>query len=264
MHNNPDDAHVHDGHRQRMRAKLLSHGERIFDTYELLEMLLYNVVPYKDTNPIAKRLLSAFGSLDGVFSADREALKSVTGIGDRAADYLLSVGKLSMIIGSEVLPEPKFNFTNYDSVGKFLSEHFAGKPDVKVSVLSFDNSMRLIDVEDITGEARFASAATKPSVFIDIAIANRASVIVTAQNNYYGPYYPTPGDRATSDMISDSLSSINVAHLEHYLVCGKKYMGISNAKAYRFLTSLGVLEFEESREKALAKADGEIGGRDYD
>lgn len=36
-----DDSRIHEGHRGRMRAKLLSHGQRIFDTYELLEMLLY-------------------------------------------------------------------------------------------------------------------------------------------------------------------------------------------------------------------------------
>ena len=62
-----DDSRVHDGHRGRMRSKLLAHGQRIFDTYELLEMLLYWVIPCRDTNPVAKNLLYAFGSLDGVY-----------------------------------------------------------------------------------------------------------------------------------------------------------------------------------------------------
>ena len=65
MENYIDDSRIHEGHRQRMRSKLLTHGQRIFDTYELLEMLLYHVIPYKDTNPISKRLLAAFG--DGSF-----------------------------------------------------------------------------------------------------------------------------------------------------------------------------------------------------
>ena len=58
-----EDKDIHKGHRARMRSKLESYGPRIFDTYELLEMLLYYVIPYRDTNPIAKRLLAAFGSL---------------------------------------------------------------------------------------------------------------------------------------------------------------------------------------------------------
>ena len=63
MQNNPviPDEKMHVGHRGRMRDKLMTHGARIFDTYELLEMLLYYTIPYKDTNPIAKRLLSEFG-----------------------------------------------------------------------------------------------------------------------------------------------------------------------------------------------------------
>ena len=52
---------IHAGHRSRMKHKLISHGQHIFDTYELLEMLLYYVIPYKDTNPISKNLLYAFG-----------------------------------------------------------------------------------------------------------------------------------------------------------------------------------------------------------
>ena len=71
------DENIHDGHRGRMRAKLLSHGRSIFDTYELLEMLLYGTIPYKDTNPIAKRLLDRFGSLDGVLCAEEDELCSV-------------------------------------------------------------------------------------------------------------------------------------------------------------------------------------------
>ena len=66
---------VHSGHRARMRAKLVAHGARIFDTYELLEMLLYNVIPLKDTNPIAKKMLAAAGSLDRLLSLGEDELK---------------------------------------------------------------------------------------------------------------------------------------------------------------------------------------------
>ena len=34
------DDRIHEGHRGRMRAKLRAYGQSIFDTYELLEMLL--------------------------------------------------------------------------------------------------------------------------------------------------------------------------------------------------------------------------------
>ncbi|MBR4836163.1 MAG: hypothetical protein IKU99_04030, partial [Clostridia bacterium] len=99
------DENIHDGHRGRMRAKLLSHGRSIFDTYELLEMLLYYSVPFRDTNPIAKRLLHAFGGLDGVLKAKREELTEVSGVGDHTAELIALVGRLNNILGAELLPE---------------------------------------------------------------------------------------------------------------------------------------------------------------
>ena len=94
------DDQIYKGHRSRMRTKLLTHGQRIFDTYELLEMLLYIVVPYKDTKPIAKRLLALFGDLDGVFSASTEDLMQVNGIGERASEFISLVGGLTDVIGA--------------------------------------------------------------------------------------------------------------------------------------------------------------------
>lgn len=253
-----DDDRIHEGHRQRMRAKLLSHGDAIFDTYELLEMLLYNVIPYKDTNPIAKRLLHAFGSLDGVLSASREELMTVSGIGERTAAYICEVAKLSLVIGSEILPRAEYSTKSYDSVGELLVRYFKEHPELKVAILSLDNDMRLISVDSGEGCARFDSAGYKSSLFIDIAIRNRASIIITAQNNYYGPFCPTPGDRATADMIYDSLHSINVDHLEHYLICGDRYMGVATARAYRFSASTEIEKFRKSRKESLARLDDQL------
>ena len=91
MENYIDDSRIHEGHRERMRKKLLKHGQDIFDTYELLEMLLYHVIPYKDTNPIAKRLLYAFGSLDGeIFTLTATFAMTAEG-GSITVEYLASL-----------------------------------------------------------------------------------------------------------------------------------------------------------------------------
>ena len=68
---------IHSGHRERMRNKFRMHSANTMENYELLEMLLYHVAVQGDTHPIAKHLLFEFGSIDGVFKADKEALMRV-------------------------------------------------------------------------------------------------------------------------------------------------------------------------------------------
>ena len=72
---------IHEGHRARMRTKLMESGERVFADHELLEVLLYYAIPRRDTNELAHRLLEQFGSLQGVLSASAQELACVKGVG---------------------------------------------------------------------------------------------------------------------------------------------------------------------------------------
>ena len=62
------------GHRARLRARLLNGGDGALADYEVLEYLLMTAIPRKDVKPLAKSLLTRFGSLAGVLNADPRAL----------------------------------------------------------------------------------------------------------------------------------------------------------------------------------------------
>ena len=79
---------IHEGHRARMRTKLMESGERVFADHELLEVLLYYAIPRRDTNELAHRLLEQFGSLQGVLSASAQELACVKGVGEYAAAHI--------------------------------------------------------------------------------------------------------------------------------------------------------------------------------
>ena len=248
MENYIEDSHIHDGHRGRMRSKLLSHGGRIFDTYELLEMLLYHSVPYKDTNPIAKRLLSAFGGLDGVMRAEKEELTEVSGVGERTAELIMAAGKLGEIIGAEVLPAEEINLSSYDAVGSYLVNYFSGMEEKCVVALFLDSSMRLIRLKKLY-DLEYDSGGVKARAFIDEAVASRAAVVISAHNHPFGPFYPTPGDRATNTVISEALNKAGFIHAEHYLICGRNYAGIGSINNFteKIKRMPAVSQFMESR-----------------
>ncbi|TIW01464.1 MAG: hypothetical protein E5V77_08415, partial [Mesorhizobium sp.] len=54
--------HYH-GHRDRLRERFAAGGPDALPDYELLELLLFRLIPRVDTKPIAKALIARFGSL---------------------------------------------------------------------------------------------------------------------------------------------------------------------------------------------------------
>lgn len=248
------DKDIHKGHRARMRSKLEAHGPRIFDTYELLEMLLYHVIPYKDTNPIAKRLLHEFGSLDGVLRASVSELSAVDGIGERCAEFISLAGKV--IIEEEALAYSGHArvFTDYNDVGRYLVSYFK-ESKANICMIMLDNGMRLIDVVDIPGDY-FSSAAVKPRHFIDPVVLHGAAVVIIA-NKRHSAMYLSDGDLATDKLIRGELSNIGVPVAEHYVVSGNDYTGI------RTKFSLGATTNMPELEKFYNSIPG-YGGEDYE
>ena len=82
---------VHDGHRDRLREKIVSAGIESLQPHEILEFLLFAFIPRKDTNAIAHELINTFGSFADVLSTDVDRLMAVKGMTKNAAIFLNSL-----------------------------------------------------------------------------------------------------------------------------------------------------------------------------
>lgn len=223
---------LHSGHRARMRERLFTYGGKAMQNYELLEMLLFYPVQYKNTNPIAKRLMQRFGSLDAIFAASTDELCEVEGVGAKIAEYIKEVGELFLCKPSSVRLEIALD--RYDRVGRFLTEKYSSVKEYRTSLLLFDNKMNLIEYVDMYSDD-YSSARVRSAELIDRAVMKRATVAITAHNHPHGPAFPTTGDMATHSAVSDAFKNVGIMHLEHYVVCGNKYMGLNK----QFSLSLG-------------------------
>lgn len=82
---------LHEGHRQRMLSRVNKNGFTGLYPHEALEVFLFFSIPRRNTNPIAHALLERFGSLRNIlFSARKNELTKVDGIGETSAEMLLS------------------------------------------------------------------------------------------------------------------------------------------------------------------------------
>lgn len=246
------DERIHEGHRARMRTKLREHGERIFATYELLEMLLYYVVPYKDTKPIAKRLLMRFGSLDGVFDATREELMEVDGIGEATAGFLKSAGVLTDIFKKHNDSNESLIFDDFDKAGEYFVKYFDDNPDINIVVLLLDDCMRMLGVEGIPGK-NFGSAAVHPKYFISAALKYSASMAIVAYTHRGNVAYPYSGDYETARMLRHELGNVGVNLVEQFVIGAGEYNGSSLELRFGSSPSSELLRFIESREAACKR-----------
>lgn len=244
-----DDEHIHKGHRARMRAKLIKHGPRIFETYELLEMLLYYVVPQRNTNPLAKRLLHRFGSLDGVLRAERDDLLGVSGVGEYVADFIIKMGAATDF-AAEADRQVSLVFDDYDKAGKYLVEYFDENRDTNIVILLLDNTMRMLGAENIPG-ANFGSGAVRARPFIDAAMRHGATVGIVAYTHRNGLAFPYAGDYETARMLRQELANVGVTLMEQYVVGDREYASSRLQPAFKMAPSPAMMRFIDTRRGAV-------------
>ena len=80
-----------EGHRARLRARLLAAGPDGIADHELLELILALALPRRDVKPIARALLARFGTLAAAVDAPLPVLRGVDGLGDAGAAALKTV-----------------------------------------------------------------------------------------------------------------------------------------------------------------------------
>lgn len=86
---------IHAGHRQRLKNKASDFGLSAFNDHEVLELMLTYVIPQKDTNPLAHKLLNEFGSFYKVFEASEHELLKIDGVGKETARFIPFLGALT-------------------------------------------------------------------------------------------------------------------------------------------------------------------------
>mgnify|MGYP002529458907 FL=1 len=91
----------------RLRERLLGNGGDALLDHELVEYLLALAIPRKDTKPLAKALLREFGGLAGLLTADSDAIRRVSGMGDTSVAAIKIVHAAAIrLLRAEVAERP--------------------------------------------------------------------------------------------------------------------------------------------------------------
>lgn len=212
---------IHDGHRDRIREKILKNGIEGLQPHEVLEYLLYGFIPRKDTNAIAHELINTFGSFDGVLNTDIDRLEAVKGMTRNAAIFLNSLPKILKLYsdGSNI---GRQNLSGRGIARTFMKTQVYGQ-EVEVLVVAAldarDNLIRLERMRKGTGN----SVPLPMRDVVDFAIRTNASSLLMAHNHPSGDIGPSKNDMELTVELSRMLANMNVKLQDHFIFSDNKY-----------------------------------------
>lgn len=222
---------IHDGHRQRLKARFRAEGLDHFSEHEVLELLLFYCIPRQDTNPAAHALLKHFGSFAKVLEASPEELQKVPGIGESAATMLSLVGaaeRYALISGrgeDTVL-------STVEACGDYLKPFFHRLRNETVYLLCLDAKCKVLCCKAV-GEGSVNSASVPVRRIVELALAANATSAVLAHNHPSGLALPSAEDVQTTRRLAAALDAVEIELSDHIVVADGDYVSLVQSGYYR-------------------------------
>lgn len=243
---------IHAGHRARMREKFLADGGAHFEEHEILEMLLFSVIPRKDTNETAHRLIEAFGSLEKVLDASPEELCTVDGIRENTAVFLALVRETAKRYATAklTLPEdPSPVFDTPEKIVSFLRPKYFGVNVERAYLLLFDNGMHLLDCRHL-GDGEVSSILFSVRQIAEHAYRKRAARVVLAHNHPDGIAVPSGEDLNLTRQVAKALQLLEIPLLEHFIFSKYGYCAVLNREtAGEFVSAAAADPFQRQKKQ---------------
>ena len=220
----------HKGHRQRMKERFLRDGLESLQDHEVLELILYYAIPYKDTNALGHLLLERFGSFDRVLDADYADLIKVPGITENAAVYITLCGqtahrymRCSYSVGELLY--------NTESLVSAAMPHFVGKKNESVLLISLDNKFKKLNITRVF-EGSVNSAQFNFRMAVQQALQDNATQVVLAHNHPNGLAFPSGDDLRTTRRFAEVLRLLDIRLVDHLVIAEDDCVSMADSAPY--------------------------------
>ncbi len=214
-----DDKNLHAGHRERLMEKFNKNPELLSD-HEILEAILFILIPRVDTNPIAHRLIRMFGSLSAVFNAPPNELCAVTGVGLSTANKIHLLGKTYERISREKIKEKKIN-SKSALIENVISRFYNLKKERCVIYLINARYGILHSLNYEGGEK--SRVVAEPKEVLSAIGAHKPTYLLIVHNHPSGSLTPSVVDDYTTANLIKLCELLDVKVIDHLIVAGKEY-----------------------------------------
>ena len=214
---------LHNEHRKRMKERYRSTGLDAFQEHEVVELLLFFGIPYRNTNDIAHVLLNKFGSVSGILDASYDELTQVKGIGENAATLITMMPDLFRRYTMDKQKGDRV-FDSVEKIGEYCLSHFIGATTEHVELLLFDAGMHMTD--HVTVHKGTLSSSVNAEILAEYIFGGHVSCFALAHNHPFGSTAPSEDDLYVTREIYRAFQALNKHMIEHLVIAGDGYEGI--------------------------------------
>lgn len=207
-------AQENSGHRARLRERMIKEGLESFQDHEVLELLLFQYIPYKDTNKLAHNLLKKFGSFAGVLNATPDQLMMVDGVSK------VTACNLSML--KEVLVRYRrsqartVNLSSMESIIRYARRLTEDNYCEKLVVVYVDHGTNYLYADEFTSHSP-DKVSVEIKQIIASAMRTGAAGVILFHCHIRGACEPSKGDLEFTRQLHTALASLNLVMLEHLI-----------------------------------------------
>lgn len=224
----PDKTNSHKGHRARLKSIYKLTGIKALPLHNILELLLFFGIPYKDTNEIAHSLIEKFGSFSNVFDADIEDLKSVKNMTENAALLIRLTADIGKLYFNGQENTTKF-FKTEDDLEKYILRKYSNVKTESPLLMIFDGRNRLIGSYFLS-EGDQSSAEVNIGKIVKLANSSNSKRVIIAHN------HPDGSGISSNDVVSTRnlayrLGGVGIDLLGSYIAANQKMISIQCEKS---------------------------------
>lgn len=206
---------THEGHRKRLKQTYMEHGDKCLHDHQTLELLLTYCIPRSDTNPLAHRLLDAFGSLEAIFKAEPRELMGEKGVGENTAILLSLVGGMFNRVRSQSLEVECLNTPN--AAAQYCVSLFYKHRYEAMYVISLDKKLRAIHADCISS-GTLTETMAYPRLVVERALIHKADSVIITHNHPSGDPTPSVMDLEATQRILQAVKPVGIMMYDHIIV----------------------------------------------
>lgn len=214
-----------EGHRKRLQERYLNGGYKSLADYEIVEFLLFLVIPRKDTKALAKELLERFSSINGIFEASLEELRSIKGLGDVSSTYIKFLGDMYSYYFEEKMLKDREDIVAIRSKNQlinYLRKNIGISKSEEFKVLFLNSNNEVLGIETLF-EGTIDRSAVYPRKILERVLSYNARSIVFSHNHPSGNTTPSQKDIELTNTLKDFFRLVDVSILDHIIISKNSY-----------------------------------------